>query len=100
MKRVGAPVGQHAPHLLRQHGRVLQLPARRDVEQLVVGNAPPQEERQPRGQLEIADPVGGAGRGAGRLALDAEQELRRRQQRLERPLDAGVEVALARALRL
>ena len=80
-----------------EHRRILQLALRREVEQLVVGNAPPQEERQPRRQLEIAQPVDVAGLGAGRLALDAEQELRRRQQRFERALDAGVEVALAPA---
>ena len=37
-----------------------QLPSHRDVEQLVVRDAAPQEEREPRGELEVADAVGRA----------------------------------------
>ena len=51
-------------HLLLQHGGVLQSASLRKLEQLIVGNAAPQEERQPRGQLEIADRVGLARRRA------------------------------------
>ena len=70
-----------------------QLVLRRDVDQLVVRQAPPEEEREPRGELEIAQAIGGGARGAGRLALDAQQELGRRQQCLDRPFDARLEVA-------
>ena len=91
------PVGQHAAHLLREHGWILQLAARGDVEELVIGDALPEEERQPRGQLQIAQPIGGPWRGGGRLAFDAEQELRQRQQRFQGALDARIEVALAAA---
>ena len=67
---------QHAPHLLLEHRRLLELAAARHVEQLVVRNAAPQKERQPRRQLEVADPIG-ARRGAlDRIAFEAEQEVR------------------------
>ena len=52
-ERVRLRIGQHAPHLLLEHRRLLQLAPRRRVEQLVVRNAAPQEERQPRRQLEV-----------------------------------------------
>ena len=70
----------------------------RHVQQLVVGNAAPQEERQARGQLHVADAIRRLRRRARRVALDAEQELGAREHRAQRHLDAGVEVrALARA---
>ena len=57
---------------------VVQLALLGQRQQLVVRNAAPEEERQPRRELEIADAVGAARRDAGRLALDAEEELRAR----------------------
>ena len=63
-ERVGLRIGQHPPHLLLEHRRLVQLALRGEVEQLVVGNAAPEEERQPRRQLEIADAVHRAGRDA------------------------------------
>ena len=63
-------------------------PRRRHVEQLVVRDAAPQEERQPRRQLEIAEPVRGARRDVGRLALEAEEELRIDEHARQRALDA------------
>ena len=53
-----ALVLEHAPDLLFEHGRILQLAGRRDRQQLIVGNAAPDEERQPRRELEIADAIG------------------------------------------
>ena len=46
-----------------QHRGILQLAFFRQVQQLVVGNAAPQEEGKPRGQFEIADAVNGGGGG-------------------------------------
>ncbi len=63
-------------------------PRSASVEQFVVGNAAPQEERQPRGQLEVADAIGRARRDARRILLDAEQELAADQHRAQRRLDA------------
>ena len=57
-ERLRARIGQHPPRLLLEHRRLVQLALRRQVEQLVVGNAAPEEERQARRQLEVADPIG------------------------------------------
>ena len=63
-------------------------------EQLVVGDAAPEEERQARCELDVAD---GERAGFARLALDAIQELRAHEQALERELNPGVEAALGAA---
>ena len=86
-------VGEHALDLCLEDGRDAQLPALGHVEQLVVRNAAPEEERQAGRQLQVADPVALAGRDALRIALDAEQELGADQQPPQRHLDAGVEAA-------
>ena len=88
-QRSRARVGQHPPHLPLEHRRLVQLAARRHVEQLVVRDAAPEEERQPRRQLEIADAIRRVRRDAGRILLDAEQELRAHQHGGQRHLDAA-----------
>ena len=50
-------VGEHAAHLAVEHVGLAQLAADGGVEQLVVGDAAPQEERQARRELEVADRV-------------------------------------------
>ncbi len=70
---------------------VLQSSARRGVEQLVVRDAAPEEERQPRGELEIGQPVRGTSGDARGIALGAEEEVGIDQNPLERELDAGIE---------
>src|SRR5262249_30191425 len=69
-------------------------------EQLVVGNAAPDEKRQSRGQLEVADAIDGVRGRGGRVALDAEQEVRIREHALERELNPAVEAAALAAARL
>ena len=51
-QRVGVRVGQHAPHLRLEHRRLAQASRRGQIEQRVVGHAAPEEERQPRRQLD------------------------------------------------
>ena len=48
-------IGQHPPHLLFEHRRIPQLVRVGEVEQLVVGPAAPQEERQARRERQVAD---------------------------------------------
>ena len=86
---VGPPVGEHAADLRPKRVGVAQGPARREVEQLIVGHRGPQEVGQARGELPIVDPVG---IGAGVSPLDAEQELRRDEDRLQHPLDRDLVV--------
>ena len=83
-QRLGARIGQHPPHLLLQHRRVVQLALRSArSQQLVVGNAAPQEERQPRRQLQVADAMNRSRRRARRIVFSAEDEFR------DRPASAG-----------
>ena len=69
----------------------MQLPRDGRVEQLVVGDAAPEEERQPRRELEIGDAVRCVRREALRIPFHAEEELRADEDRRQRHLDAGVE---------
>ena len=54
-------IRQHPLHLPRQHGRRVQHAALRVRHQLIVGNAAPQKEREPRRQLDVAEPERRAG---------------------------------------
>ena len=90
-ERVGAPVGEHPPHLRAEHRGLAQLASLGGRQQLIVGNAAPQKERQPRRELEVADAIRRSGRGVRRIALDAEQELGADEQAPYRALDARVE---------
>ena len=40
-------IGQHPPDLPFEHRRLVELPGRGDLEQFIVRDAAPQEERQP-----------------------------------------------------
>ena len=90
-----AGLGQHAAHLGLEHRRLLQRSRDRRVEQLLVGDAPPEEEREPRRELEVAHRIGDARLDPRRRVLDAEHELGIGEQELERGLDARLEPALA-----
>ena len=91
-------VGHHAPDFSFEHHRLVQPAGDRHVQQLIVGNAAPQEEGQPRRQLEIADAIRRVRRDAGRIRLDAEEEVGAHQHARQGHLDAGVEAALGVAL--
>ncbi len=91
-QRFGFRIGQHAPHFAIQHRRIFQLALRRHVQQLIVGNAAPQEKRKPRRQIQIAHVIEAAGRHARRIGLGAEQELRARKDQPQRVLDPGFKV--------
>ena len=87
-----ARVGQHAADLPFEHLGLAQLAALGQVEQLVVRDAAPEEERQAGGELDVGDAVGRVRRDAGRVRLDAEEELRVHQHRAQGHLDPRVEV--------
>src|SRR6185295_15703727 len=74
-ERLGARVGQHAAGLPRQLPGLTEAAALREVEQLVVRDAAPEEKGQARGELEVAQAVGGLRRQSRRITLDAEEEL-------------------------
>ena len=95
IERLRSRIGQHAPDLLLEHRRLLQLALARQRQQLLVGKAAPQKERQPRRQREVVQPIRRVRRKVRRIGLDAEQELRAREDELQRRLDAAIEVAAA-----
>ena len=88
---------EHAPHLLasstpgscsRFRPPRARAARRRD--------AAPQEEREPRGELEVADAIRGARRRVRGILLRAKHERRAREQTAQRELDARVERARPR----
>ena len=93
-QRFAARIGQHAPHLAAEDGRIRQRSALGRVEQLFIGDAAPQEERQARRELQVAERVHLSRRSAGRVLLHAQEEVRIDEQSFQRELDAGVEAAL------
>ena len=78
--------------------RRAQLARDGELQQLVVGNRIPQEERQVRGELEIADRVGRTGPHTGRDTLGAIQEERARQESRDRAPHAAFEAAVLHAV--
>ncbi len=88
-----ARVGEHARDLCGEHRRIVELAGGREREQLVVRDAAPEKERQARRELEIADPVDGADRDVGGVALEPIEESRIDEQPRQRVLDADLEIA-------
>ena len=52
-ERARPRIGEHAAHLLLEHRRPAQPALCGCIEQLIVGDRAPEEERQPRGELEV-----------------------------------------------
>src|SRR5206468_3328889 len=90
-ERLRARIGEHPSHLAVEDLRLPELALRRQVQKLVVGNAAPQKERQPRGQLDVADRIRDASRDVARIALDAEQEGWADEQTLQADFNATLE---------
>ena len=88
----GARIGEQPAGLPLQLVRTAQLAANRRIEQLVVGNAAPEEERQPRRQLQVADAVR-ARSDLVRVQLHAEEELGIDEHGAQGLLDAVIEAA-------
>src|SRR5690606_1546802 len=88
-----ARVGDHAFDLRSQHVWLVQAVGRAELDVLLVRDAAPEEERQPRRELEIADAVRLAGRDIVWLELTAVDELGFREDALDDGFDAVVEQA-------
>src|SRR5690606_18421508 len=97
-ERRGLRIREHARHLGGKHLRPAELAALRDLEQLVVGDAAPDEERQAARELDVADGVGLAGRNALGLRFEPERERRAREYPAERELDPAFEPGRSAAL--
>ena len=92
-ERARPRVGEHPPRLPLEHGRLVEFAGNRHAQQLIVRNAAPEKERQPRRQLEIAHAIRCVGRHAGRIGFEPEDEMRAHQHARHRQFDAGVEAA-------
>ena len=68
-------VGEHPPHLPLEDAGFAQFAADRQVEQLVVGDAAPQKERQTRREFDVGETIRRARRDAGRIGFDPEQKI-------------------------
>ena len=68
------------------------------IEQLLVGHAAPQEEGQARREFEIGQAVRGSRRNVGRIAFDAEEEVRVGEDALDAELQPGVETPILSTL--
>ena len=87
-QRVRPWIDQHPANLRLQHRRVAQLALARQIDQLIVRYAAPEEKREPRSQFDVADTVSLARRQIRRQVFLAEQKFRIRQQPLNRDLNA------------
>src|SRR5262249_10268136 len=77
-----------------EHGRIVELATFGRLQQLLVGQTAPEEERHTRGQFEIADAINAVWCDRGRILFDAEQEARIREHSFQCELDASVETSL------
>src|SRR5262249_22074685 len=93
-ERLRSRIAKHPLHLLLERLRIAQLAPDGGVAQVVVWDAAPEEEREARCQLEIAQAIGGAAGGSGRLAFDSKEEAGSGEDALDAALDAGVEAFL------
>ena len=87
-------VRQHPSRLLLQLARLAQLAPNRHLQQFIIGDTTPQEERQARRQFQIADPINPTRRNFLWVALHPEQKLRVGEYRSQRHRNAGVEIAV------
>ena len=90
-ERLGALIGQHAADLLRQHSGLAQAVVFGELEQLRVRQAAPQEEGQPRRELDVAQ----RDRAAVLSRLRAIHEVRAREDCAQCIAHAAFEAALA-----
>ena len=95
--RVRLGVGEHPPHLLLEDCWRVEPPPAREIQELIVGNAAPDEERQSRRELEIRYLVDRLGRRAGRIGFDVKSKLRTCQNPLKCRSNASLEVAFGSA---
>src|SRR5262245_29280533 len=87
-------VGEHSTRLSFEHSGFFEFSRNGGIQQLIVRNTAPQEEGQARSQFQIADPIGGIRRDAGRVSFDSEQKLGAHQERGQGHFDARVKVSI------
>ena len=98
-QRLRSRIVEEPLHLSIEGGGRAQRALSCDAQQFIVRSRAPDEIRQARCEIEIADAVGRTRRAALRLALEAEQEFRTHENAAERKLETGVELRGAALLR-
>src|SRR5262249_57012699 len=93
-----AAIGEHPARLLLELCGLAQLAPNGGVEQFIVRDAAPEEKRQSRRQLEIADPVDAVRRYLLWIAFQAEQKLRIGEHCAQRRCNSVVKVAFGAPL--
>src|SRR5690349_19396745 len=76
-----------------QDGRQVETAGTRGSNQFIIRNTAPEEEREARRELEIADAIDRSGHCVDWIPLDAERELCAGEETLQRQLHAALEVA-------
>ena len=93
-QRLGARILEHPQDLALEHRRILQPALRGERDESVVGRRAPEEERQPRREVEIADAVQLPVLDVRRLGLDPVDETRIGEHAREHHFHAVLEVAV------
>src|SRR5262249_34732980 len=93
-ERLRPAVRQHALDLPLKGIAFAELAAARHVYQFVVRDAAPDEERETRREVKIAQLIRGTSRNPNGIAIHPEQECRTHQQTPDRRFDARIEAAL------
>src|SRR5581483_4100502 len=75
----------------------MKLARRRGIQQLIVRDAAPYKEGEPRSQFNVAYQMDAARRRPFRILFNAEEELRADKKPLERPFDPEIESTLSPA---
>jgi len=88
-----ARIGQHAPDLPLHHGRIAEPAALGTASSSSSGMLLQRKKERRDAQLDVAHPVNAPGRRAHRIELDAEKELGRHQDLLQRQSHARLEAA-------
>src|SRR4029434_1354468 len=92
-----ARIGEHALDLLFQHLRIAQSSLTRRRDQFVIRDAAPEEERETRRELEVADAVGTAHGNVSWFHFCADEEPGTCEQTSQCQLDAVLERAITTA---
>src|SRR5262249_9456020 len=93
-KRAEPWICDHPADLPIQYRRILQPILLGQAQQFLVRNTTPEEERQSRRNVEIADTIRSIRWNVGRICLNTKQELRTHQQSSQSALDSAIEAVL------
>jgi hypothetical protein len=93
-ERAGPRVGEHAAHFALEPGRLRQRSTLGGGEERTVGRGRPEEEREARGQVDVAQAIRLARRCICRGTFEAEDEVGRGEEPLQRAAHTGLEATV------